>query len=282
MRPEDHITRYPDLAGKVAVVTGAGEGIGYAICEALVDHGARVVLNDLDGELCRRAAHALDAQGPGRCVPCAGDCSDVGVIDVMIQLATDRFGGVDLVVPNAGITMFGRFLDFDADSFDRLMGVNLRGGYFLAQRAARVMRDQRRRGAIVLMSSNVGLQAYPQLTAYSMSKAALQMMARSLVQELAPLGIRVNAIAPGATLTERTKYEQEDYAGIWAELIPRGQIAQPEDIADATLFLLSDASRHVLGHTLVVDGGWTATSPLPAEAHSGQVLTADAAGVSKG
>ena len=118
----------------------------------------------------------------------------------------------------------------------------------------------------------------PKLAAYAMSKAALRMLARNLVLELGPHGITLNTLAPGATLTERTRTEQADYAAVWSELVPRGQIAVPDDIANACLFLLSEASAHVNGQTLVVDGGWSATSPLPEEAASEQVLTPEKIG----
>jgi len=264
-------TVYGDLAGKAAIITGAGEGIGFAIAKGLLISGVDVVLNDVDPEACLNAVDRLKGVGKGRCLPCIGDASDLEFIDHFIDTCQREFGSIDLVIANAGITMFGSFFDFDVESFDRVMNVNLRGSYFLVQRAALAMRDAGNGGRVVLMSSNVGVQSYPHLTAYSMSKAALQMMARSLVHELSPLGITINALAPGATLTERTKYEQDDYAGTWSELVPRGAIAMPVDIANACLFLLSDVSRHVHGTTLVVDGGWVSTSPLPPEAHSDEV-----------
>ena len=262
---------YPDLAGKAAIVTGAGNGIGRAIAAALVAQGAHVILNDIDDELARLTAVEIDAAGPGRCVPCAGDAGDVSHVNELVALCEREFGAVDFAIPNAGITVFGDFEDVRPEAFDRILGVNLRGAYFLTQRATLAMRRAGRGGRVVLMSSNVGVQAYPKLSAYSMTKAALQMMARSLVHELGPHGITINALAPGATLTERTRLEQADYAGVWAELVPRGRIAMPEDIANTCLFLLSDASAHVNGQTLVVDGGWSVTSPLPEEVASDQV-----------
>ena len=262
---------YPDLAGKSALITGAGEGIGRAIAAALVAAGADVVLNDIDPELASLTAVEIEASGPGRCLPCAGDAGDVELIDRMVALAEDEFGRVDLAIANAGITVFGDFDKTEPEAFDRIMSVNLRGSYFLTQRATLAMRRGGRGGRVVLMSSNVGVQAYPKLSAYAMTKAALQMMSKNLVHELGPHGITINTLAPGATLTERTKLEQDDYAGVWADLIPRGQIAMPEDIANTCLFLLSDVSAHVNGQTLVVDGGWSSTSPLPAEVASKDV-----------
>lgn len=266
---------YPDLSGKSAVITGAGTGIGYAIAEALVRQGTNVVLNDIDGDTCTRAVTKLRRFGPGQVIACAGDAADPGFIKDFVAECVTRFGSVDLVIANAGVTMFGSFLDFTPDAFDRVMSVNLRGSYFLVQEAAKAMQAGGHGGRVVVMGSNIGVQSYPQLSAYGMSKAALAMMSKALVSELAPLGITLNTLAPGATITERTQLEQDDYGGTWAELIPRGQAAVPDDVAQMCLFLLSDASAHMVGQTLVVDGGWTATSPLPAEASSEEVLRGD-------
>ena len=263
---------YPSLRDKCAVITGAGEGIGFSIAELLVRQGTRVVLNDIDRELAQRAERRLNKLAPHSAVSLAGDAGDVTHIDELIEAADEHFGGADLVVPNAGITLFNDFLDFEPDAFDRVLAVNMRGGFFLIQRMARYLVQRGRRGRAVLMSSNVGLQAYPTLSAYAMTKAALQMLARNLVAELAPHGITVNAVAPGATLTERTRFEQQDYAGTWGALVPRGRAARPQDIAEVVAFLLSEASGHIVGQTLVVDGGWTATSPLPDEAHADSVI----------
>lgn len=268
-------TNYPDLEGKAAVITGAATGIGYAIAEALIQQGVHVVLNDLDADAAREAVSKLRQLGPGQVVPCVGDAADPAFLKGFVAECVTRFGSVDLVIANAGVTMFGSFMDFTPEAFDRVMQVNLRGSYFLVQEAARAMQSQDGGGRIVLMGSNVGEQGYPQLTAYGMSKAALSMMSKALIHELSPLGISINTLAPGATVTERTKLEQADYAGTWAALVPRGQAAVPEDIANVCLFLLSDASAHMVGQTLIVDGGWTSTSPLPEEASSENVTRGD-------
>jgi len=265
------VSSYADLKGKSALITGAGAGIGRAIAEALVRAGTNVILNDIDEALASKAASTLMAAGPGRCLSVVGDASDVKMIDEMVALAMKEYGSVDFAIPNAGITVFGAFDEVTPEEFDRIMHINLRGSYFLTQRATLAMRKGGNKGRVVLMSSNVGVQSYPMLSAYSMTKSALQMMARNLVSELGPHGITINALAPGATLTERTKREQEDYAGVWSALVPRGAIAMPEDIANTCLFLLSDASRHINGQTIVVDGGWSVTSPLPDEVSSENV-----------
>jgi NAD(P)-dependent dehydrogenase (short-subunit alcohol dehydrogenase family) len=143
------------------------------------------------------------------------------------------------------------------------MRLNLGGTFFLAQAAAIQMRAQGDGGSIVFTSSVTGHQAHRQLTAYGMSKAAIEMLARGLVVELSPYGITVNAVAPGATLTERTAADA-GYEHTWSELTPMGRPASPADIAQAILFLAGPGARHITGQTLIVDGGWSVVSPGPA------------------
>ena len=142
------------------------------------------------------------------------------------------------------------------------MRVNLLGSFLLTQASAQVMKEQEEGGAILLTSSVTAHQSHENLSAYAMSKAALEMLAKNLVLELAPLGIRINAIAPGATLTERTTSDP-DYAKTWSKLTPLGRQTSVEDIANSAVFLLSDAARHITGQTLIIDGGWTSISPSP-------------------
>ena len=145
---------------------------------------------------------------------------------------------------------------------DAVVDLNLRGSFFLTQAAARQMRQQGGGGSILLMSSVVGHQAHPGLTAYGMTKAALEMLAKGLVLDLSPHGININAIAPGATQTERT-LDDPTYIPVWSRLTPMGRPATVEDIANAALFLVAPQSRHITGQSLVIDGGWSAVSPPP-------------------
>lgn len=181
----------------------------------------------------------------------------------MVDTVVREMGHLDLLVANAGITLFGDFFEFSPEAFTRIINLNLRGSFFLIQAAAKQMRKQQAGGRIVLMSSVVGIRAGSQLVAYAMTKSAISTLAKALVPELAPHNIFVNAIAPGATLTERTKLETVNYEGTWGQLIPSGRVAQTRDIAHATLFLLSEDSAHINGHTLVVDGGWTVMGKTP-------------------
>jgi glucose 1-dehydrogenase len=247
--------------GKVAIITGAGQGIGFEICRKLAGQGASVILNDIDPVLAGKAAERIVGEG-GICVAAAGDSSQMETIGDMIAVAVGRFGRLDIAIANAGITLFGDFLTYPPASFEAVMRVNLGGTFYLAQAAARKMKEQGTGGSLLFMSSVTGRRAHKNLAAYGMTKAAVEMLARNLVIELSADGINVNTVAPGATLTERTMHD-EGYEKTWSELTPMGRPALPADIADAVLFLVSDKARHITGQNLVIDGGWSSISPGP-------------------
>ncbi|MBX3256291.1 MAG: SDR family oxidoreductase [Chitinophagaceae bacterium] len=249
------------LKGEVAVVTGAGQGIGFEIANQLCTEGAAVVLNDLDEKLSEAAAASLAAKGYA-CVSVPGDVSAAGCIDNMVGTAVKHFGKLTIAIANAGITLFGDFLTYPAASLYKVMQLNLGGSFLLAQATARQIIAQRSGGSILLMSSVTGHQAHKNLAAYGMTKAALEMLAKNLVVELSEYNISVNAIAPGATLTERTTNDPE-YIHTWSRITPMGKPATVQDIANAALFFVSPASRHITGQSLVIDGGWTSVSPSP-------------------
>lgn len=246
---------------KVAIITGAGQGIGLEIARQLAKQGASVLLNDLEESLAGEAAKMIQEE-KGICVPFAGDASDVGFIQSMVDKAVALFGKLDIAIANAGITLFGDFLEYEPDDFNQVMKVNLGGSFFLAQAASRQMIQQGMGGRILLMSSVTGHQAHKNLAAYGMSKAALEMLARTLVVELSPYRITVNAVAPGATITERTAHDP-DYDKTWSRITPIGKPATTKDIANAALFLVSPNAGHITGQSLVIDGGWTSVSPSP-------------------
>jgi NAD(P)-dependent dehydrogenase (short-subunit alcohol dehydrogenase family) len=247
---------------KTAIITGAGQGIGLAIAEKLAAQSVNLVLNDLEEGLVQDACKKISHQFGMAALAVAGDASSSEVIDSLINTALANFGSVDIVIANAGITLFGGFLDYSREDFMEVSRINQAGTFFLTQAAAKVMKDQKLGGAILFTSSVTAHQSHENLAAYAMSKAAVEMLAKNLVLELAPLGIRINTIAPGATITNRT-ISDPDYVKTWSKLTPVGSPANVEDIAAAAAFLVSDAAKHITGQTLIIDGGWTAVSPSP-------------------
>ena len=247
---------------KVAIVTGAGQGIGFEICSNLATEGAHVILNDIDQTLADKAVKQIIEETGGNCQALAGDSSDTAFIQKMVDLAVSEFGKLDIAIANAGITLFGDFFTYPPESFSRVMQVNLSGTFFLAQAASNQMKKQESGGSLLFTSSVTGHQAHKDLAAYGMSKAALEMLAKNLVIELSQYNINVNTIAPGATLTERTS-DDPAYSKTWSKITPMGRPASVSDIANTALFLVSGKAKHITGQTLIVDGGWTCISPSP-------------------
>jgi 3-oxoacyl-[acyl-carrier protein] reductase len=246
---------------KVAIVTGAGQGIGLEICRQLAAAGAKVILNDIDAELATKAAGDVSLK-TDVCIPVPGDSGDFEIIQQLVATAVSKFGKLDIAIANAGITLYGDFFTYMPESLTSVMQVNLGGTFFLAQAAANQMKKQLHGGTLLFTSSVTGHQAHKNLAAYGMTKAAIEMLAKNLVVELSPFHINVNAIAPGATLTERT-LEDTDYENTWSRITPMGRPAKVSDIAAAALFLVSDEAKHITGQSLIIDGGWTSVSPSP-------------------
>lgn len=255
--------QYSGITNKVAIITGAAEGIGFAIVSLLLRAGAKVVLNDIDSQKALDATARLNKEYPNSCSTFPGDAGDVEHINALVDFTLEQYGRLDFIVPNAGITLFGDFLEFTPASFQKVVQLNLQGAFFLAQRAAQEIIKQGGGGKMVLMSSQVGIRAYKNLTTYAMTKAALRMMAVNLAYELGEHQININVIAPGATLTSRTQQEQPDYEGVWSHLNPNNKVGTPDDIAKTCLFLLSDEAAHINGQTITVDGGWTTAGKYP-------------------
>ncbi len=251
------------LQNKTAIVTGAAQGIGLEICKQLAGHGANVLLNDIDETLATKAVAGICSNNEkANCISLPGDAGNVSFIQQMIDTAVTQFGSLDMVIANAGITLFGDFFTYTPASFFRVMEVNLGGTFFLAQAAAIQMKKQESGGSLLFMSSVTGHQAHKDLAAYGMSKAAIEMLAKNLVIELSPYKININTIAPGATVTERT-LEDPSYQTTWEKITPMGRPASVSDIAHTALFLVSENAKHITGQTIIVDGGWTSVSPSP-------------------
>lgn len=245
----------------VAIVTGAGIGIGYEIANQLTAQGARVVLNDIDENLAKLASQKIREQG-GVCEAFGGDISEIETIEGIVKFAVDTFGKLDILIANAGITTFGNFLVYKPESMQKLLQVNLFGTFFLTQAAAKQMVLQGKGGSILLTSSATAHAAHLNLAAYGMTKAAIDQLAKNLIVDLAPHKININTIVPGATLTERT-LEDAEYIKTWSRITPSGRPATVQDIANAALFLVSPHSRQIMGQNLVIDGGWTSVGVSP-------------------
>ncbi|MEZ0607397.1 SDR family NAD(P)-dependent oxidoreductase [Fibrella sp. WM1] len=251
---------------QTALITGAGQGIGFAMARELARQGANVLLNDFDADLAQQAAATIRQEG-GVCQALPGDASDVAFIRHLVETAVGTFGRLDIAIANAGITVFGDLFTTTPEAYQKIVDLNLRGSFFLVQAAATQMRAQGKNeagiaGRLLLMSSVVGQLGHPGLPVYSMTKAGLQMLTRQAVIDLSPEGITINAVAPGATLTERTT-DDPTYIPIWSRITPMGRPATVDDITAAALFLLSPAASHITGQTLTIDGGWTAVGIPP-------------------
>jgi NAD(P)-dependent dehydrogenase (short-subunit alcohol dehydrogenase family) len=247
------------LDGKVALVTGGGGSIGGATARAFVAEGAKVVLADLDAD----ALAALEAElGPGNAVAVTADVTDSAAVAGAVATAVERFGGLHVAFANAGV--FGShapIAEYPEDVFDRVMAVNVRGSFLVCKHALAAMGDGP--GAIVINSSVVGLTSAPGILAYATAKHALVGLMRTAAQEGAPKGIRVNSIHPGPvdnrfqhTIEVGATGQAEDAAtAIFDGMIPLNRHAQPEEIANAVVFLASDDSSFITGATLAADGG---------------------------
>lgn len=249
------------FSNQVAIVTGAGVGIGFEVARQLAVQGAKVILNDIDESLVKSASEKIGKQG-GVCEAFGGDISIIEIIEGIVKFAVDTFGKLDILVANAGITTFGDFLSYQPESMQKLLQVNLFGTFFLTQAAAKQMVLQGGGGSILLTSSVTAHAAHLNLAAYGMTKAAIDQLAKNLIVDLAPHRININTIVPGATLTERT-LEDEDYIKTWSRITPSGRPATVEDIANAALFLVSPKSRQIMGQNLVIDGGWVSVGVSP-------------------
>ena len=243
--------------GSVAVVTGAGRGMGRAIALRLGREGARVVVAEMNPDHAAEVAQEIKAEG-GAAAPVTVDVSRVGDVTRLFGEAVKAFGTVDILVNNAGIAVERTILDYTEEDWDRQMGVNVKGVFFCSQAAARLM-IPRRQGKIVNFASTSAFVAssHPEI-AYDTSKGAVRQMTVAMAAELAPYGINVNAVAPGTTHTEMTRSTLATEDGLAWQLarIPMGRVGQPDDIAAVVLFLCSPEASYITGHTMVADGGW--------------------------
>jgi NAD(P)-dependent dehydrogenase (short-subunit alcohol dehydrogenase family) len=242
--------------GKVAIVTGAAQGIGLACARRLHEEGAKIVLADVNGEKLAAAARSLDADGKTALgVPC--DVASQSQVKALVETTRERFGGLDIMVNNAATTAAAEPLDLSEAEFDRVIGVNLKGTLFGCQEAGRIMVAQGR-GAIVNMSSMQAELAIATRVPYGISKAAINQLTKIFALALAKRGVRVNAVAPGTILTDLTRgsvlANEESYRMILSRT-PMGRCGEADEIAAVASFLASDDASYITGQTLYADGG---------------------------
>ncbi|MCP9770513.1 SDR family oxidoreductase [Lacihabitans sp. LS3-19] len=247
---------------QVAIVSGAGVGIGFEIVKNLVLRGTNVVLNDINEALALAASAKINEEGKGKCLAFGGDISELDTIRNIVNFALKEFGQIDILIANAGITTFGDFWEYTPESMNAILKTNLFGTFFLTQEVTKQMVKQGTGGSVLLTSSVTAHAAHKNLAAYGMTKAAIDQLAKNLIVDLAPQGININTIVPGATLTERT-LEDAEYIETWSRITPSGRPATVSDIANAALFLVSPMSRQITGQNLVIDGGWTSVGVSP-------------------
>jgi 2-deoxy-D-gluconate 3-dehydrogenase len=247
-----------DLSGKVAIVTGAGRGIGYAIALALAKYGADLVIcsrTPSELEQTKEEIEKLDR----RVLVQRMDITKIPEIHSMVEESVKAFAHIDILINNAGVNVPQWALDVTEDAWDRVIDTNLKSLFFCSQAVGKVM-IQQRKGKIINISSQTGTVGIPQRAAYSSSKGGVNQLTKVLAIEWAPYNINVNAIAPTFIETPFTKpmFEKEGFREYVLKNILLGRVGQPEDVVGAVIYLASEASNLVTGHVLLVDGGWTA------------------------
>ncbi|MET3804216.1 NAD(P)-dependent dehydrogenase (short-subunit alcohol dehydrogenase family) [Nakamurella sp. UYEF19] len=252
---------YEDLRGKIAVVTGGARGLGYQMATALAAHGVEIALVDLLPEVSDSAARLAQAKSV-RTVGIAADVTDPTSIGGAITAIAGALGTPSILVNAAGITAWGDSVDVTAESWRKVIDVNLNGTFFSCQAFARTVFAAGGQGAIVNVSSmSAFVVNIPQRqVSYNASKAAVDQITKSLAVEWITKGIRVNAVAPGYFLSDMTKQfldSNEDLGKYWNSLIPAGRMGQPADLDGLVTFLSSDVSQYIVGESIVIDGGYS-------------------------
>jgi NAD(P)-dependent dehydrogenase (short-subunit alcohol dehydrogenase family) len=247
---------FPDLEGRVALVTGAGGGLGDGICSALATSGASIAAVDVEREKAERVADKLSRAG-ARCEAFEADVSDRSSAQETVERVADELGGVDILINNAAIYPRRAWTEIREEEWDRVMAVNLKG-YFLCARAAYPHMREKGRGNIVNVASITFFIGWTLLMDYVASKGGIVGFTRTLAREVGPDNINVNAIAPGAFPTDAEKIhpDQEGYNRWVLEQQAIKRRGTPEDIGNLVAFLSSDASSFITGQTIEIDGGW--------------------------
>jgi 3-oxoacyl-[acyl-carrier protein] reductase len=241
-----------DLSGKVAVITGASRGIGRQTALTLAGAGATVVLTSR-GDAAEAVAAEVTAAG-GQALALAADVADAEAVHRVIETTTERFGRLDVLVNNAGITRDQLLLRMKRDDWDAVVATNLTGTFLCTQAVLRTMIKQRS-GRIISISSVVGQSGNPGQTNYAATKAGIIGFSKALAREVASRSITVNVVAPGLIDTDMTRDIGSDAQANWASAIPLGRLGTPVDVAAAVCFLASDAAGYITGQVLAINGG---------------------------
>ncbi|MFH2069908.1 MAG: 3-oxoacyl-[acyl-carrier-protein] reductase [Elusimicrobiota bacterium] len=242
------------LLDRVAIVTGAAQGIGKAIASALAMEGANIVISDIDETLAKNAAEEISKQSGAQTLSVKTDVSNPADVENMVKLALEKFSKIDILVNNAGITRDNLIIRMSEQEWDSVIDINLKGVFNCTKSAGKVMMKQRS-GRIINIASVVGLMGNPGQINYSASKGGVIALTKTCARELAGRNILVNAIAPGFIRTRMTESLSEEQKKKLSELIPVGRLGEPEDVAKAVIFLSSDDSCYITGHVLSVNGG---------------------------
>jgi 2-deoxy-D-gluconate 3-dehydrogenase len=247
-----------DLTGKVAMVTGAGRGMGYHIALALAKFGADLVVCSRTQSELEKVGAEIEKCGRGVLIQ-QMDVTKIPEVHATVEQSMEAFGHIDILVNNAGVNITQWAVDVTEEAWDRVLDTNLKALFFCAQAVGKVMIRQRK-GKIINISSQTGTVAIPQRAAYCSSKGGVNQLTKLLAIEWAQYNINVNAIAPTFIETPFTKpmFEKEGFREYVLGNIPLGRVGKPEDVTGAVIYLASEASNMVTGHILLVDGGWTA------------------------
>lgn len=253
----DRVRRIHDLSGRVALITGAASGLGRAMAWGLACHGADVVIVDRDGDKAAACAGAIGKASGRRAVSVVADVSMEDDVERAIGAAVAAFGDVDILVNNAGHNIRKPLIEFTRDEFDSLYTVHVRGAFLFCRMLGARM-QARHAGSIINIASMLGQVAALGVAPYAAAKAAVAQLSRAFALEMAPYGVRVNAIAPGYIDTPLTRQHAPDVRKRITDTTPLGRFGEVQELIGPVVFLASEASSFVTGSTLTIDGGWTA------------------------
>ncbi len=247
------------FSNKVVIVTGAAHGIGRAIALRFGSEGAQVIVNDVNSAGVEAVVREITANG-GMALAGVADVSKKSEVDALFDAVLARFGTVDVLVNNAGLINVERhFLEGDEEWWDSVLSVNLKSVFLCSLRAAHVM-ARKHRGVIINMSSGGATHSHRGMAAYDASKGGIEALTRAMALDLAPYGIRVNALIPGSIDTQGMQPEVKRERG---QTVPLGRVGEPEEMAGPAAFLASDDASYITGHTFAVDGGLLAQQRSP-------------------